>query len=72
MASGELQKRVVRLSATIYFSLSLVLAGVFFMVSTALGYNDVARYGGTAWVFMLSMIITMPTITPLIKKRLKG
>lgn len=72
MAFDELQQKAVRLSAIIYTSISLALAAAFFGASTALGYNNVARYGGTAWVFMLAMIITIPTITPLIKKMLKG
>ena len=71
MTSEELQRKAVKLSAIIYISVSLILAGAFLGVSSALKYPYVARYGGTVWVFLLSMIITMPTITPLVKKRLK-
>lgn len=71
MASEELQRKAVKLSAIIYISVSLILAGVFLGVSSVLKYPYVARYGGTVWVFLLSMIITMPTITPLVKKRLR-
>jgi hypothetical protein len=35
-------------------------------------YGWVARAGGSAWVFLLSMIIFMPTVTPLVRKRLGG
>ncbi|MBU7005732.1 hypothetical protein Ga0451573_000639 [Peptococcaceae bacterium DYL19] len=29
----------------------------------------IARFGETIWVFILAMIITMPAIIPLIKKK---
>jgi hypothetical protein len=32
----------------------------------------VARLGGSAWVFLLSMIILMPTVTPWLRRRLRG
>lgn len=67
------ENRVSLISAVIYTAISLALALAFVAVSTAMGkYTDVARYGGAVWVFLLSMIITMPTVTPLVKKRLKG
>jgi len=34
------------------------------------GAPPVARIGGSAWVFLLSMIILMPTVTPWLRKRL--
>lgn len=71
MADEELNKRIARLSAVVYTSISLAAALAFFLASAALDRNAVARYGGTLWVFLLCMIITMPTITPFIKKRLK-
>ena len=33
------------------------------------GYPAVARYGGAAWVFLLTWIITMPVLAPLLKNR---
>jgi len=67
------EKRISLISGIIYTAISLALALAFFGTSTALDkYTDVARYGGAVWVFLLSMIITMPTVTPLVKKRLKG
>ncbi|MBI4302493.1 MAG: hypothetical protein HY664_07795 [Chloroflexi bacterium] len=60
------------ISALTYVSISVVMAGAFFLATTLDGdYSNVARYGGTAWVFLLSLIITMPTVTPFWKKRLK-
>jgi len=46
---------------------SMVLALVFFLVTGE--YDSTARYGGTIWVFILSMIITMPLVIPWIKKK---
>ena len=47
------------------------LAAGFFLVGTLAGeYTPVERIGGVVWVFLLSMIILMPIITPLIKRRL--
>jgi len=28
--------------------------------------------GGSGWLFLLSMIILMPTVTPWVRKRLEG
>lgn len=59
------------ISAMIYSSVSLLAAGLFFAITVLTGdYDWVARLGGAAWVFVLSIIILMPTVTPYIKKRL--
>jgi len=40
---------------------------------TLLGrYTLVESIGGTVWVFSLSMIILMPIITPIVKKKRGG
>ena len=60
-----------RISAAIYTSASLLAALAFFLVTLLTGdYTWVARLGGGAWVFGLSMIILMPTVTPWLRKRL--
>ncbi len=56
-------------SALIYTSISVAASAVFFIVTTAGSYDLIARVGGAAWVFLLSMIILMPIITPLVKKK---
>lgn len=62
-----------RVSAAIYTGLSALAAGVFFAVTVLTGdYSWVARVGGSAWVFLLSMIILMPTVTPWVRKRLEN
>ncbi len=60
------------LSAAIYATVSLTAAGVFFAVTVLTGdYSWVARVGGSAWLFLLSMIILMPTVTPWLRNRLE-
>ena len=59
-----------RVSAVLYTGLSLLAAGVFFAITVGTGdYSWVARIGGAIWVFGLSMIITMPTVTPWLRSR---
>ena len=61
------------LSAAIYTAVSLAAALVFFLVTLLTGdYTWVARLGGAAWIFLLSMIILMPTVTPWLRRRLGG
>ncbi len=62
-----------RLSAAIYTTLSALVVGIFFAVTVLTGdYSWVARVGGSVWLFLLSMIILMPTVTPWVRKRLEG
>ena len=64
--------RAAVLSAAIYTSLSLAAAGAFLAVTLLTGdYSWVARAGGSTWVFLLSMVILMPTVTPLVRGRLE-
>ncbi len=61
------------ISAIIYTGIAVLGAGSFLAVTTLSGdYNWVARLGGAGWVFLLSMIILMPTVTPWVKRRLTG
>ncbi len=65
--------RVGRISAAIYTSVSLGVALAFFLVTLLTGdYSWVARVGGAAWLFLLSMIILMPSVTPWVRRRLEG
>ncbi len=62
-----------RLSAAIYTTVSALAAGIFFAVTVLTGdYSWVARVGGSGWLFLLSMIILMPSVTPWLRKRLEG
>lgn len=63
-------RKIARRSAWTYIALSLGAAFLFLLAATLKGgYPDVARFGGAAWVFLLSMIITMPLVTSWYKKR---
>ncbi|MGI9951759.1 hypothetical protein V3F56_05280 [Moorellaceae bacterium AZ2] len=63
--------KVARASALLYTGISLVAALLFLLLTYATGktYTPVARYGGVAWVFILTMIITMPLVIPWVQKR---
>jgi len=58
-----------KISAFTYTLISLAIAGIFFSITIAGDYTWVARIGGAAWVFLLSMIITMPLITSFYKRK---
>lgn len=58
------------ISAAIYTGISLIAAGIFLGATLAGEYTWVARIGGAIWVFLLSMIILMPIVTPLVKRKL--
>jgi hypothetical protein len=55
----------------IYFTISLAIALIFLALTFVTGqqYLPAARYGGTIWVLILSLIITMPVVIPAVKKR---
>jgi cytochrome c biogenesis protein CcdA len=66
-------QRAVYISALVYTVISLLGAAAFLAATTLRGdYDWVARLGGAGWVFLLSMIILIPTVTPWVKNRLGG
>ena len=65
------QRRASYVSAIVCTGIALLGAGSFLVATTLSGdYDWVARLGGAGWVFLLSMIILMPTVTPWVKQRL--
>jgi hypothetical protein len=59
-------------SALIYSTAAITAALLFFVATSLIGdYDWVARIGGSGWVFLLSMIILMPSVTPLVKRVLE-
>ena len=62
-------KNVGLVSAVMYTGGSLAAAFVFLLATLAEEYTAVERIGGTLWVFILSMIILMPIVTPMVKRR---
>ena len=65
-------KSVGFVSALIYTGISLLAAGLFVAATLAGKHTTVERIGGAGLVFFLSMIILMPVVTPLVKRRLGG
>jgi hypothetical protein len=65
-------KNVTAISALIYTGISVLMSGLFLLATLAGEYTVIERIGGTAWVFLLSMIILMPVVTPLVKRRVKA
>ncbi|MBI2873854.1 MAG: hypothetical protein HYY09_02095 [Firmicutes bacterium] len=63
-----------RLSALIYTGFSTAAALLFLGATLVIGreYTLVARIGGTLWVFILSMIISMPIVIPAVRKQYSG
>jgi len=61
-------KKVGSIGAVTYTGISVLAAGLSLLSTISGQYTLVERIGGTAWVFLLSMIILMPVITPLIQE----
>ena len=69
MEHEQVEKQVAQKSALIYLPISLGTALLFLLVSTFTGdYPIVARMGGTVWVALLSLIVSMPIVISKIKK----
>lgn len=70
MEHEQVEKQVAQQSALIYIPISLGSALLFLLLSTVIGdYPLVARIGGTVWVALLSLIVSMPIVISNIKKR---
>ena len=73
MEHEQVEKEVARQSALIYLPVSLGAALLFWLAASLAGdYPLVAKIGGTVWVWLLSMIVTMPLITTWAKHRARG
>lgn len=69
-AAAPEKRSVARWSALGYTAVSLSLAGAFYAAASLIGsYTEVAKAGGAVWVFMLSMIVSMPLVTSAVKAR---
>ena len=69
MEHEQVEKQVARKSALLYIPLSLGSALLFLLVSTFIGdYPLVARIGGTVWVALLSLIVSMPIVISKVKR----
>ena len=69
MEHEQVEKQVAQKSALIYIPLSLGSALLFLLISTFTGnYPLVARVGGTVWVALLGLIVSMPIVISKVKK----
>lgn len=69
MEHEQVEKQIAQKSALIYVPISLGLALLFLVVSTLTGnYPFVARIGGTVWVALLSLIVSMPVVISRVKR----
>ncbi len=63
------QENAGRIAALLYSGGSMLASLAVFVAATIGGYDWVARLGSAGWVFVLSMIILMPTVMPLVSDR---
>ncbi len=63
-------RKASAISALVYLGMSSLAAGLFLAITLAEDYSWVARFGGSAWIFLLSNIVLMPLVIPAVKKRL--
>ena len=72
MEHEQLERDVARKSALIYLPISLGAALLFLVAASLLGdYPLVAKVGGTVWITLLSLIVSMPLVTSRIKKQMR-
>ncbi len=70
MEHEQVEKDIARKSALIYLPISMGAAPLFLFAASVFGsYPTVARIGGTVWVGLLSLIVSMPIVTSRVKKQ---
>lgn len=69
---NDLEAKAARQASVVYTVLSLAITLIFLVITWVNGntYTAVARIGGMVWVFILSMIVFMPIVIPMVKKRI--
>ena len=69
MEHEQLEKEIARKSALFYLPISTGAALLFLLAASLVaGYPLVAKIGGTVWVGLLSLIVSMPIVTARVKK----
>ena len=66
-----MKEKAIRLATFLSFVIAAILAGAFFLAASLQDHGPLARYAGAVWVFFLALIVALPTITPILKKRLE-
>ena len=71
---NDLEAKAARQASVVYTVLSLAITFIFLVITWVDGntYTTVAQVGGMVWVFILSMIVFMPIVIPVVKKRIMG
>jgi hypothetical protein len=70
MEHEQIAKEVARKSALIYIPISVGAALLFLLAANLSGnYVLVAKLGGTVWVGLLGLIVSMPIVTAWVKKQ---
>ncbi len=73
MEHEQAEKQVARRSALIYLPIALGMVALFLLVAGLIGgYPPVAKLGGSVWVGLLSLIVSMPLVTARVKKHWQG
>lgn len=72
MEHEQVEREVAQKSALIYLPIALSAALLFWLAASLGDYPLVARIGGTVWVWLLSMIVTMPIVTARVKRQVRG
>jgi hypothetical protein len=66
----KVEREVAQKSALIYLPISMGAGLLFLLLATLTGnYSLVARIGGTIWVTLLSLIVSMPIVISRVKKQ---
>jgi len=72
MEHEQVESEIARRSALIYLPLSAGLALTFLLAANVIGnYPLVAKIGGTVWVAILSLIVSMPIVISQVKQKVK-
>ena len=71
MEHDNIERDVARKSALIYLPIAVGVALLFLLAANVFGnYPLVAKLGGTVWVGLLSLIVSMPLVTARVKKQI--
>jgi hypothetical protein len=69
MEHEQVEKEIAQKSARMYLPISFGSAVLFLVLSSLSGnYPLVARIGGTLWVGLLSLIVSMPIVISRVKR----
>lgn len=64
-----MNKKASRIAMIAYFGVSAAVSLLFLILTSGGGYDSTARIGGSIWVFLISLIVTMPIFIPWAKKK---